>query len=203
MERREFVRAMIAFGMAPQLAAQQTANPAPPPPAPVPWTLGLNAKTPQPHTAMAESVAVSDATFFSPEQMSALTHLSDVLMPPMGEKPGALMADTPAFLDFLVGKSSASRKGLYAGGLDWLNAEAKRKVWRAVCGDDGCASGCVDQAMVADVDDGSSAYGGACWVHQCGACGYTDGDDELEGVDCGSWAGGSGLGDEWAVLVSD
>ena len=127
MERREFVRAMIAFGMAPQLAAQQTANPAPPPPAPVPWTLGLNAKTPQPHTAMAESVAVSDATFFSPEQMSALTHLSDLLMPPMGEKPGALMADTPAFLDFLVGKSSASRKGLYAGGLDWLNAQAKGK----------------------------------------------------------------------------
>jgi hypothetical protein len=59
--------------------------------------------------------------------MWALTRLSDVLMPSLGKKPGALEADTPAFLDFLVGSSSASRKQMYAGGLDWLNDQAKNK----------------------------------------------------------------------------
>ncbi len=126
MQRRDFVRAMIALGLAPRLSGQGIANPAPPPPAPVPWTLGLNAKTPQPHTQIADTIAASDATFFSPEQMNALTRLSDILMPSIGEKPGALLADTPAFLDFLVGSSSSSRKQLYAGGLDWLNEQARK-----------------------------------------------------------------------------
>lgn len=127
MQRRDFVQAMIAFGLAPKLIAQQAANPAPPPPAPVPWTLGLNPKTPLPHTQVADTLAASDATFFSPEQMSALTRLSDLMMPSLAGKPGALLAETPAFLDFLIGNSPASRKQLYAGGLNWLNDQSKRK----------------------------------------------------------------------------
>lgn len=126
MRRRDFVRAMVAVGFAPRLSAQQ-ANPAPPPPAPVPWTLGLSPKTPLPHTQPADTVAASDATFFSAEQMETLRHLSDILMPQAGSKPGALLADTPAFLDFLIGSSPEARRTLYAGGLDWLNGEAKKR----------------------------------------------------------------------------
>ena len=126
MQRRDFIQAMVALGLAPRLLGQQTANPAPPPPAPVPWTLGLNPKTELPHTEAADTVATSDAAFFSAEQMGTLTHLSDILMPPVGQKPGALLADTPAFLDFLVGSSPATRRQLYAGGLDWLNGEAQK-----------------------------------------------------------------------------
>ena len=122
MQRRDFVRAMVALGLAPRLGAQQTANPAPPPPAPVPWTLGLNPKTPLPRTAVADAIAGSDPVFFSPEQMASLTHLSDLLMPALGKQPGALQAGTPAFLDFLIGSSPAPRKDLYTGGLDWLQA---------------------------------------------------------------------------------
>ncbi len=121
MQRRDFVRTMIALGVAPELWAQQVANPAPPPPAPVPWTLGLNAKTPLPQVRAADAIASTDATFFSAGQMDALTHLCDALMPPIGEKPGALAAETPAFLDFLIGQSPDPRKKLYTDGLDWLN----------------------------------------------------------------------------------
>lgn len=126
MQRRDFVRAMIAFGMAPELWAQQVPNPVPPPPAPVPWTLGLNAKTPLPHTTPADTVALTDPTFFSSSQMDALTHLCDILMPPLGDKPGAVAAETPAFLDFLIGNSPDPRKALYSGGLDWLNSVAQK-----------------------------------------------------------------------------
>ena len=65
--------------------------------------------------------------FFSPQQMATLTRLSDVLMPPMGEKPGAVKAQTPMFLDFLIGDSPDARKQVYREGLDWLDAEAKKK----------------------------------------------------------------------------
>ena len=127
MQRRDFVRGMIALGIAPELWAQQVANPAPPPPAPVPWTLGLNGKTPLPQTEPADTIALADPAFFSAEQMNALTHLCDVLMPPWQGKPGALTAETPAFLDFLIGRSPDPRKVLYTGGLDWLNGESTKR----------------------------------------------------------------------------
>ena len=59
--------------------------------------------------------------------MATLQRLSDLLVPSLDGKPGALQAETPAFLDFLIGSSPETRRALYAGGLDWLNAEAKRK----------------------------------------------------------------------------
>ena len=126
MLRRDFVRAVIAVGAAPKvLLSQQAATPAPPPPAPVPWLLGLTPKTPIPQVEAADQVALAELRFFTPQQMATLTRLSDVLMPPMGEKPGALQAQTPMFLDFLIGDSPDARKQVYSEGLDWLDAEAK------------------------------------------------------------------------------
>ena len=128
MRRRDFVRALLAVGAAPKLlAGQQAATPAPPPPAPVPWLLGLNSKTPLPHVEAADEAAIAELRFFSPQQMATLTRLSDVLMPPVGDKPGALQAQTPMFLDFLIGSSLEERKRVYSKGLDWLDAESKKK----------------------------------------------------------------------------
>jgi hypothetical protein len=128
MRRRDFVRAVIAVGAAPKLLlSQQAANPSPPPPAPVPWLLGLNSKTPIPQVEAADQVAISELRFFKPEQMATLTRLSDLLMPPMGGKPGAVEAQTPMFLDFLIGSSPDARKRLYSEGLDWLDAESRKK----------------------------------------------------------------------------
>jgi hypothetical protein len=126
MLRRDFVRAVVAVGLAPKLLlSQQAGNPAPPVPAPVPWTLGLNPKTPLPHTEVVDGIAETEIRFFTPLQMETLEHLSDVLLPPLSNKPGALQADTPRFLDFLIGSSPGERKHLYTGGLDWLEGEAQ------------------------------------------------------------------------------
>jgi len=128
MVRREFVQAVISILVAPKfLFSQQTAKPALPPPAPVPWTLGLNSLTPQPHTQSPDGIAETDARFFTPVQMATLVRLCDVLLPPLGNKPGAITAETPQFLDFLIGASPVSRQKVYSGGLTWLEAESQKK----------------------------------------------------------------------------
>ena len=128
MLRRDFVRAMMSVGLAPKLLlSQQAANPAPPPPAPVPWMLGLNPKTPLPHTEVSDDIASTIERFFTPLQMAALVRLSGILLPPIGEKPGALQAGTPLFLDFLIGSSTAARRKIYTDGLNWLNLESQKR----------------------------------------------------------------------------
>ncbi len=128
MLRRDFVRAVVSVGLAPQaLLAQQAGQPQLPLPAPVPWPTGLNPQTPIPHTQVAEVVAESQPAFFSSAQMATLTRLSDVLMPAVGNKPGALKAGTPMFLDFFIGKSNTTVRKMYTSGLDWLNAESLRR----------------------------------------------------------------------------
>lgn len=128
MLRRGFVRAMVSVILAPKaLLAQQGTKAAPPPPAPVPWTLGLNPRTPLPHTEVAETITETEQRFFSAVQMATLVRLCDVLVPAVGSKPGALQAETPVFLDFLIGASPSARQKVYVDGLNFLEAESQRK----------------------------------------------------------------------------
>ncbi|GAC1356160.1 MAG: hypothetical protein NVSMB3_02180 [Acidobacteriaceae bacterium] len=127
MQRRNFVKAVVSAVAAPQLLLGQSPNPTPPLPAPVPWTEGLNPGMPIPKVEVTETFAQTETGFFTPSQMATLRKLSDVLVPSLGEKPGALAAETPAFLDFLIGSSPAERRQMYQGGLDWLDAESKKQ----------------------------------------------------------------------------
>ncbi|HEY6489854.1 MAG: gluconate 2-dehydrogenase subunit 3 family protein [Terracidiphilus sp.] len=129
MQRRDFLRALVSLFVAAKTAgAQQRLNdPTLPPPAPVPWTLGLNSRTPMPVTELADEVAAADLSFFTPLQMRTLTRLCDVLLPPLNGKPGAVEAQTPTFLDFLIGSSPQTQQKVYAGGLDWLEETAQAK----------------------------------------------------------------------------
>jgi hypothetical protein len=128
MRRREFIQAFLAASVTPKLLlAQQSTSAAPTLPAPVPWTLGLNPKTPLPHIEAVDAVATTEASYFSSQQMATLERLADILVPPTAKHPGALQAETPAFLDFLIGHSPASRGAVYKGGLDWLDMQAKLK----------------------------------------------------------------------------
>lgn len=103
----------------------------------MPWTLGLNPATPLPHTQVVETIAEADLKLFSAEQMATLTRLSELLVPAIGSKPSAITAGTPAFLDFLISESPAERRHLYTAGLDWLNAESRRKFNKAFAETDG------------------------------------------------------------------
>ena len=48
-------------------------------------------------------------------------------MPPMKGAPGALDVQAPQFLDFYIGESLPDRQKIYRGGLDGLNAQAKKR----------------------------------------------------------------------------
>jgi hypothetical protein len=128
MRRRNFVRTLVAAATAPRmLFSQQQAKQPLPAAAPVPWFTGLNPRTPLPHTEPATAVATPELRFFSPLQMQTLSRLAAAFMPPLNGKPGAVEAQTPEFLDFLLSTSPQDRQKLYTGGLDWLESESQRK----------------------------------------------------------------------------
>jgi Gluconate 2-dehydrogenase subunit 3 len=136
MERRNFLKAMVAASVvAPAALGQQSAAPVapstPPPvptaPGPVPWMRGLLEVKSLPMTPLVpDAVAQTDAHFFSTQQMATLRRLCEILMPPLKGNPGAIDAGTPEFLDFLIGVSPSDRQQMYQSGLDWLDAEAKK-----------------------------------------------------------------------------
>jgi hypothetical protein len=132
MQRRDFIRSLLSLFVAAKAAfpQQRLNDPTLPPPAPVPWTLGLNSQTPMPVTELADEVAAAELSFFTPLQMRTLTRLCDVLLPPLNGKPGAVQAQTPLFLDFLIGSSAEPRQKVYANGLDWLEETAQAKYKR-------------------------------------------------------------------------
>ena len=53
------------------MAGQQAARQQLPIAAPVPWTLGLNPKTPIPHTTVADGIAEAKLSFFTARQMES------------------------------------------------------------------------------------------------------------------------------------
>ncbi|MBS1859204.1 MAG: gluconate 2-dehydrogenase subunit 3 family protein [Acidobacteria bacterium] len=124
MKRRRLLQAIAA---AVPLSAQQ--QPAPRPGSARP----MGAPTPPPNldTSVADEAAGTVTRFFTPPQFSALRKLSDTLMPPMSGAPGALDAQAPEFLDFLISQSPAPRQQLYRAGLDALNAAAHRRFGNA------------------------------------------------------------------------
>lgn len=134
MQRRDFIKAMAAASVAAKSMLGQQAHPiapstppsAPAAPGPVPWMRGLMEVKPLPIAPLVpDSVAQTEAHFFSDQQAATLRRLSEIFMPPHKGHPGALEAGTPEFLDFLIGVSPADRQQMYRSGLDRLESEAK------------------------------------------------------------------------------
>lgn len=140
MQRRDFVKAMVAASVTARMTfGQQAANPvapsappaappaAPTAPGPVPWMRGLMEVKPlQISPLVPDAVAQTNAHFFSDRQFATLRRLSEILQPPFKGYPGATDAGTPEFLDFLIGVSPSDRQQMYQSGLERLDAEAKQ-----------------------------------------------------------------------------
>jgi hypothetical protein len=148
MRRRDFVKAALAASVSAksllgqsdpaQVAPAQVAPSAPPPtppgaaappaPGPVPWMRGLlEAKPLSLPAVVPDALAESASHFFNDRQRATLRQLCEILLPPLGDYPGALDAGAPEFLDFLISVSPPDRQRMYTEGLDWLDAEARHK----------------------------------------------------------------------------
>lgn len=139
MKRRDFLHGLAAAPAAALPALQQPAPPstgqtppAPATPQPVaptqtPATPAAPAAVPVLDTVAADTAATTVTGFFTAPQFAALRRLSDVLVPRLGDAPGALDAGAPEFLDFLMAKSPAERQTLYRSGLDALQAQARQR----------------------------------------------------------------------------
>jgi hypothetical protein len=127
MKRRRFFQALAAIPAAAPLAAQQPAT------APAPGGGrggGRGAQVPDDtklEVSVAEGATDAMPRFFTPAEFGALRKVSDILAPANAGGPGALAAEGPEFLDFLIGRSDAARQSLYRAGLDGLNGQARKQ----------------------------------------------------------------------------
>jgi hypothetical protein len=118
MKRRKFVQNLLAAPAVAPLAAQtQQQRPSTQPNT----TARQDPRQPQEIAQLAvtevDLVAATQPRFFTADQFSALQKLAAVLVPPLKGKPGAMDAQAPEFLDFLIGVSPEERQSLYRNGL--------------------------------------------------------------------------------------
>jgi hypothetical protein len=131
MQRRDFVKAIMAASVSAKAAlAQQTEKlppPAPKAPAPEPWMRGLLEAKPLPMTPLvADAIAQPNTRFLTDTQTATLRRFCELLQPSFKGYPGAIEAGVPEFLDFLIGASPADRQQMYQSGLDHLEADAQQ-----------------------------------------------------------------------------
>ncbi len=128
MKRRNFVRSLLVApaGSAALKAQQQITAQKPSPPLSTPARQGSREPQDVPKLEVVQSDLAADPAlqFFTATQFGTLRKLASLLVPPLKAKPGAIDAQAPEFLDFLIGVSSADRQKLYCEGLDTLNIQA-------------------------------------------------------------------------------
>ncbi len=119
MKRRSVLKAFATLPAATLLPAQQPIVP----PKSTPAALE---EIPVIESTIPDIAGTTVASFFSEAQLSALRHLSDLIVPALNDVPGALAAQVPEFLDSLISQSPGARQAMYRGGLDDLNSRTER-----------------------------------------------------------------------------
>jgi len=128
MKRRKFVQNLLAAPAVAPLAAQtqnQQQRPSTQPNTPARQVPQQPHEIAQLAVTEVDLVAPTQPRFFTPDQFSALQKLAAVLVPPLKGKPGAMDAQAPEFLDFLISVSPEERQSLYRNGLECLNRAAQ------------------------------------------------------------------------------
>lgn len=112
MKRRDWLRNAITTSA---LAASTQA-----PPAIAQTPPATNQDTPKLKLSSPDAVAEGSLRFFSASEFQSLQALAKTLVPAANGRPGAIEAEVPQFLDFLLSQSPADRQSLYRQGLSAL-----------------------------------------------------------------------------------
>ncbi len=130
LKRRRFVQTLAAVTPAIAAAQQPAPSPAGGPSQTGPGGrggFGMMEDTTKIDVTPADAVARMVTKFFNPDQFAALEKLGAIFMPTMKGAPGAIDAQAPQFLDFLLSESLPDRQKIYRTGLDGLNSQAKER----------------------------------------------------------------------------
>ncbi len=140
MKRRRFLSAFAAAPAVTSLLSEEAAAQQAAPPAAAAGRAGRGAggqgngggrggssEVPKIPVVEADEAGATVARYFSATQYAALRKLAGMLAPPLKGNIGALDCDAVEFLDFLISASPADRQQLYKGGLDGLNAAARKQ----------------------------------------------------------------------------
>ena len=138
MRRRNFVRSLLISPIAPAVLAeeQKAANTKaiqPPPEARTPVRQFGPTEVPHLPVIACDLAARPAPNYFNKIQFATLQKLGGILQPPLKNNPGAIEAQAPEFLDFLISVSPEDRQKLYLSGLDSLEQQAKDKFQRSFC----------------------------------------------------------------------
>jgi hypothetical protein len=109
VNRRSILQALLGLS-ATQLLPGQSASPV------------TNARLP---LTAADAIAQGLSRFLSPAEFADFRQLGALLMPAFEGRPGAVEAEAPEFLDFLLGQSPADMQAIYRDGVRRLGAAAK------------------------------------------------------------------------------
>lgn len=77
-------------------------------------------------TTPPDAIGEPQLAFLSPGEFALLKDLCGQIVPALGDRPGAVEAGVPAFLDFLLSRSSPSQQNLYRSGLQAWGTPSKR-----------------------------------------------------------------------------
>lgn len=151
MKRRDFVRglavatAAASTALGQQQAAPQAQNPPPAANATDQGTMAVQPSAASSHRArsrveemarfhspnipvsLPDTVAVTEAGYFTPVRYATLLRLCEIFMPAGDDYPSAMKAGTSQFLDFYIGASPDEQQAMYNKGLDQLNADCMKQ----------------------------------------------------------------------------
>jgi hypothetical protein len=146
MKRRKFVQSLLAAPAVPivldgaQIAPPTTApKQQPQPQAETPARQNSHQPPSVAHLELTEVDLTAEPAphFFTSAQFANLKKLGAVLLPPLKNNPGALDAQAPEFLDFLISVSPSPRQHSYQFGLDQIETQARGKYQKSFCDLDG------------------------------------------------------------------
>ena len=143
MKRRNFVQNLLLAPVAPAVAAAATQAPSPQTtphqkPATEPKT-PVRERRWGPHDVPKLDLTGVDLTgqpaphYLTAAQFATLRKLGALLVPPLKNNPGALDAQAPEFLDFLISASPDDRQNLYRFGLDSLDNQSRDQFQKPFC----------------------------------------------------------------------
>ena len=154
MKRRNFVRGLLATPVAPAgLLGAQTAPPhtqttprqqsAPQPNTPARQVPRQPPAAPHLQLSAVDLSSQPAPHYFTAAQSATLRKLGELLVPPLKNNPGAIEAQAPEFLDFLISASPADRQKLYLVGLDSLDEQSQGKFQKPFCDLDAQQAGAI------------------------------------------------------------